>query len=64
MSESELLAKLPKKSDFQAQLVLVALGPDADYPALERIADATGQQAVWVQNLADYPKIAQQVMYG
>lgn len=51
----QLLAELPKKPDPRRpiQVAYVALGPDADYATLKRIADATGQQALQINSVAD-----------
>lgn len=52
---TSLLGALPPRPDSRkpVQLLLVALGPDADYAVLKQIADATGQRAVQVNSVQD-----------
>lgn len=52
ISEAELIAQLPPKSETDVELILVALGEGADFASLQRIADATGQRAVYVPDEA------------
>jgi Ca-activated chloride channel family protein len=55
ISEEQLLSTLTAETDpaRPVQLVAVGLGPDADVPALERIAAATGGRAFLTQTPAD-----------
>lgn len=44
------------------QMMYVALGPDADYPTLNKLAQETGGKAAWAKDAASLPTVMQQIM--
>lgn len=64
MSQADLLSQLPSTPDASQpiSIILIAIGPDADYTSLKTIADATGNTAYWVQDLSSLPATMAQLM--
>lgn len=65
-TEQDLLARLPATPDPDRPIVIsyLAIGPDADFDAVKRVADATSGNAVWVRDVSELPAIMQGLLAG
>lgn len=66
MNWKQLMEVLPKEPDPERpiKVTYVALGPDADFAALQRIAQATGQTAMRVNSVDELQTKMTQLVAG
>ncbi|MDO5683012.1 MAG: substrate-binding domain-containing protein [Propionibacteriaceae bacterium] len=62
----DLINQLKNEADPKRpiEMFYVLIGPEAGYPEVSRVAEATGGKAIWVRDLAELPTVMRSLLAG